>query len=113
MSICEKVDSSVSSNAPGIGDAPYVSTCIDAMRSGLNSGWLSSIWIIVGTITVIVTPAFSVTSSTAAGSNIGTNVVTPPAAGTPSTPPSDAAWNIGVWWRYTNVSSNFQIVLIL
>ena len=84
-----------------------------ANRAGRNSGWSSSIWIIVGTITVIDEPNRSVTSSTAAGSNNGMNVDTPPQAGIPSTPPRDAEWNIGVWCRYTNDSSMWKIVAIL
>ena len=40
-----------SSSAPGIGDAPYVSTSSEAIRSGAKSGWSRSIPIIVGTIT--------------------------------------------------------------
>ena len=40
-------------------------------------------------------------SITGTGSNIGTNTEVPPVAGMPMMPPMDAAWNIGVWWRYT------------
>jgi hypothetical protein len=57
--------------------------------------------IMVGTITVIVTPCVSMFSSTGFGSKIGTNVDEPPQAGIPRIPPIDAAWNIGVWCRYT------------
>ncbi len=53
----------------------------------------------VGTITVIVTWWRSITSSTEAGWNTGTKVVRPPTAGAARTPPSEAAWNIGVWCR--------------
>ena len=43
-------------------------------------------------------------SITGTGSNIGTNTEVPPVAGMPMMPPMDAAWNIGVWWRYTRCS---------
>jgi hypothetical protein len=36
---------------------------------------------------------------------MGTNVDVPPQAGTPRMPPIDAAWNIGVWCRYTKWSA--------
>ena len=55
----------------------------------------------VGTITVIVTWWRSMASRTAAGWKTGTKVVCPPTAGTARMPPSEAAWNIGVWCRYT------------
>ena len=67
----------------------------------------------VGTITVIVTWWRSMTSSTAAGWKTGTKVVCPPTAGTARTPPSEAAWNIGVWCRYTNSSFMPQRVATL
>ena len=82
-----------------------MSTSSDASRSGLKSGCDSSIPIIVGTITVIVTWCCSMASRTDLGSNIGTNVDVPPLAGMPRMPPIDAAWNIGVWCRYTKSSS--------
>ncbi len=72
---------------------------IEASRSAANAGWSSIICTIVGTITDVVTPQRSIVSITAPGSNIGTNVDTAEMAGTTSTPPNDAAWNIGVWWR--------------
>ena len=58
--------------------------------------------IIVGTITVIVTSCCSIASITATGSNSGTQTEIPPSAGAPTTPLIDAAWNIGVWCRYTS-----------
>ena len=60
---------------------------------------------IVGTMTVIVTWCCSIASITPTGSNNGTITEVPPSAGTPMIPPIDAAWNIGVWCRYTSFAS--------
>ena len=57
--------------------------------------------IIVGTMTVWVTPCCSINVMAAPGSNSGMNTDDPPASGIPMIPPIDAAWNIGVWWRNT------------
>ena len=65
--------------------------------------------IIVGTMIVKVTPTCSITSMTAPGSNIGTNVVTAPEAGIDRMAPSEAAWNIGVWCSHTCVGSMPQV----
>ena len=67
----------------------------------------------VGTITVMVTWWRSMVSRTAAGWNIGTKVVCPPTAGTARMAPSEAAWNIGVWCRYTKSSSMLHRVATL
>ena len=72
-----------------------------AARAGTPRGCIS-MPIIVGTITVIVTWCCSIASITATGSNSGTITDVPPIAGTPRMPPIDAAWNIGVWCRYTS-----------
>ena len=60
----------------------------------------------VGTITVVVTACCSHNSSTRPGSKSERNTDTPPCAGTPSIPPIDAAWNIGVWCKNTSSRLN-------
>ena len=89
-----------------IGDAPYVSLRNVVNVSGVKSGWSSTMAIMVGTITVCVTVRASMRSSTAPAPNIGTKTDVPPTAGMPSTPVIEAAWNIGVWWRYTACSGS-------
>ena len=65
--------------------------------------------IIVGTMTVFVTRCCSTNVNTCAGSNNARNTDPPPSAGTPSIPPIDAAWNIGVWCKNTSCSLNRHV----
>ena len=82
-----------------MGDAPYVRVFRVWMRSGLKSGWASSMAIIVGTMTVWLIPYSSMRSRTSPGLNSGMNTEMPPYAGMPRMAATDAAWNIGVWCR--------------
>ena len=68
-------------------------------RSGRKSGWASSMPIMVGTITVQVTPWPSIRSIALPGSKSGMNTEPAPSAGMPRIAPIEAAWNIGVWCR--------------
>ena len=55
--------------------------------------------IIVGTMTVWVTPCASMSPITPAGSNSGIVTAVAPLVGVPRIAPIEAAWNIGVWCR--------------
>ena len=68
-------------------------------RDRIETGERSVIRVLMGGRITVTIRERSIVSITAPGSNIGTNVDTAEIAGTTSTPPNDAAWNIGVWWR--------------
>ena len=73
-------------------------------RFGAKSSCPSIMAIMVGTITVWVTPWVSIRSKTAPGSNNGTNTDNPPLDGIPRMEAIDAAWNMGVWCKKTESS---------
>ena len=68
----------------------------EASFSGEKSGWLIIMWIMVGTMVVVVTWYFSISAMAAPGSNIGMRTNLPPKVWVAMTPTMEAAWKIGV-----------------